>query len=103
MVTSLQRQVLKALRHPLRLKIMYGLSDEECRVSNIWSCPGIQQVIASQHLALLRHKKIIRVTWKVASITYSVVRPIAIKINELIKEGREFQNQERISNEKREV
>jgi len=54
-----QGEVLKALGHPVRLKIIEGLMREECNVNKIVECLGLPQSTVSQHLAILRNKGII--------------------------------------------
>ena len=52
--------ILKALGHPVRLKIVEGLYlSEDCNVGDIVEKLGLPQSTVSQHLALLRHKGII--------------------------------------------
>jgi len=52
--------VLKALGHPLRLKIVEGLIlYKDCNVGDIVKRLKIPQSTISQHLALLKHKGII--------------------------------------------
>ena len=49
-------EVLKALGHPIRLKIVAGiLGSDGCNVNEIVSKLGIPQSTVSQHLAKLRH------------------------------------------------
>lgn len=51
--------VLKALAHPVRLKILQGLMANECSVGTIVDKLGLPQSTVSQHLALLRGAGII--------------------------------------------
>jgi ArsR family transcriptional regulator len=53
-------EILKALGHPLRLRIVAGLAEtKECNVNNIVAKLGIPQSTASQHLGLLKSRGII--------------------------------------------
>jgi ArsR family transcriptional regulator len=79
-----EAEILKVLGHPLRLKIVCGLVAGECCVSDIWNCLDVPQATVSQHLALLRHKGIIKGTRKGSSVRYSVVHPIAKKITQVM-------------------
>ena len=50
---------LKAMSHPLRLKILCTLSDQEISVQDIVERVGTSQSNISQHLAILRDKGIL--------------------------------------------
>lgn len=50
---------LKALSHPLRLKILCTLGDDEVSVQDIVKYVGTSQSNISQHLAVLRDKGIL--------------------------------------------
>ena len=50
---------LKAMSHPLRLKILCTLGDEEVSVQDIVDKVGTSQSNISQHLAILRDKGIL--------------------------------------------
>ncbi|MDH5484736.1 MAG: metalloregulator ArsR/SmtB family transcription factor [Gammaproteobacteria bacterium] len=50
---------LKAMSHPLRLKILCTLRDQEVSVQDIVNSVGTSQSNISQHLAILRDKGIL--------------------------------------------
>ena len=50
---------LKAMSHPLRLKILCTLGDQEVSVQDIVDSVGTSQSNISQHLAILRDKGIL--------------------------------------------
>jgi DNA-binding transcriptional ArsR family regulator len=50
---------LKAMSHPLRLKILCTLGDQEVSVQDIVEAVGTSQSNISQHLAILRDKGIL--------------------------------------------
>ena len=50
---------LKAMSHPLRLKILCTLGDQEISVQDIVESVGTSQSNISQHLAILRDKGIL--------------------------------------------
>ncbi len=50
---------IKAMSHPLRLKILCALSDQEVSVQDIVTLVGTSQSNISQHLAILRDKGIL--------------------------------------------
>lgn len=51
---------MKAMAHPLRLKILCVLGDREISVQEIVDCVGTSQSNISQHLAILREKGVLR-------------------------------------------
>ena len=50
---------LKAISHPLRLKILCVLGENEVSVQDIVECVGTSQSNISQHLAILRDKGVL--------------------------------------------
>ncbi|MEW5757603.1 MAG: metalloregulator ArsR/SmtB family transcription factor [Pseudomonadota bacterium] len=60
---------LKAMSHPLRLKILCVLGDQEVSVQDIVEQVGTSQSNISQHLAIMREKGILT-TSKVANRVY---------------------------------
>ena len=53
-------RAMKAMAHPLRLKILCILGDAELSVQEIVDCVGTSQSNISQHLAILREKGVLR-------------------------------------------
>ena len=53
-------RALKAMAHPLRLKILCVLGAEEVSVQEIVDCVGTSQSNISQHLAILREKGVLK-------------------------------------------
>lgn len=62
-------KALKAIAHPLRLKILCVLGGEEACVQDIVEAVGTSQSNISQHLAILRDKDVL-VTRKDANRVY---------------------------------
>ncbi len=55
-----EAEVFKALGHPIRLKIVYGLVRVGgCNVKNMQECLGLHQATVSQHLIHLKSRGII--------------------------------------------
>lgn len=52
--------ILKALGHPIRLRIVESLLDAEKCVGTIWANLDLPQSTVSQHLSLLRSKGIVQ-------------------------------------------
>ena len=50
---------VKAIAHPLRLKILCVLGDQEVSVQDIVEQVGTSQSNISQHLSILRHKGVL--------------------------------------------
>lgn len=53
-------EMLKALGHPVRLRILAGLLQDECNVAGIQQSLGIPQSTISQHLRILKDRGILR-------------------------------------------
>ena len=71
-------EVFKALGHPIRLKIVYGLMRiGGCNVKNMQECLGLHQATVSQHLIHLKSRGVIQSTRKGLEMIYSVTSPIA--------------------------
>ena len=75
-----ESEVLKVLGHPIRLKIVAGLSLQKCNVKHIWECLGLPQATVSQHLALLKSKGIIEGKREGVEVFYRVTHPMAKEI-----------------------
>lgn len=56
---DLAARALKAIAHPLRLKIMCVVGDQEVCVQEIVEAVGTSQSNISQHLAILREKGVL--------------------------------------------
>lgn len=56
---ELAAQAIKAIAHPLRLKILCVLGDQEVSVQGIVDQVGTSQSNISQHLAILRDKGVL--------------------------------------------
>mgnify|MGYP000915906917 FL=1 len=52
-------QIFKALSHPIRLKMVDLLLDDECCVTDIVNALGISQSTSSQHLLILKNSGIV--------------------------------------------
>jgi DNA-binding transcriptional ArsR family regulator len=65
-------RAMKAIAHPLRLKILCVLGDQEVSVQEIVEAVGTSQSNVSQHLAILRGKRVIRSRKNANRVFYSV-------------------------------
>lgn len=68
-----EAEILKVLGHPIRLKIVAGLMSQSCNVKKIWECLELPQATVSQHLALLKNKRIIDGRREGVEVFYHVV------------------------------
>ncbi len=84
-----ESELLKALAHPARLKIiellLVGLDLEGCSVNSIQKKIGIPQSTVSQHLQILRNKGIIDGSKTGLEVCYKVIDKRVIKILQILK------------------
>lgn len=73
---SKEADILKAVGHPVRLKIVVGLIQSECCVKEIWECLGLPQPVVSQHLSILRKKGIVTSKREGNKNNYQVSNPV---------------------------
>jgi ArsR family transcriptional regulator, arsenate/arsenite/antimonite-responsive transcriptional repressor len=79
-------EILKALGHPVRLKIVAGLLQNECSVNSMVEKLQLPQSTVSQHLGILRNKGII-IPKKDGVITcYHVADKRVIKIIQILSQ-----------------
>jgi DNA-binding transcriptional ArsR family regulator len=77
--------ILKTIGHPIRIKIIETLLDDEKCVSNIWGCLDLPQSTVSQHLSLLRIKGIVQHERCGSKVKYSITDRRVEEIIKLIK------------------
>ncbi|MCB9665301.1 MAG: winged helix-turn-helix transcriptional regulator [Alphaproteobacteria bacterium] len=68
-------EVLRALGHPVRLRIAAGLLDRGCCVGPMTACLGIPQPLVSRHLAVLREAGVVAVERQGRLRRYRVAHP----------------------------
>lgn len=66
---------LKVCGHPLRLKMLCLIEKEDSCVTELWQCLNQSQPVISQHLAVLKEKKIVESEVLGNKRIYSVVDP----------------------------
>lgn len=76
--------VLKAMAHPVRLKIIKILMDRECNVTNLERDIGLSQSGVSQHLRILRLSGVIEPERDGKEICYRIIDPVVEQIVKLI-------------------
>lgn len=81
----LQAEVLQALAHPTRVAIVEVLRSGEVTAGKLGETLGLEQANVSQHLSILRTKKIVT-TRKVANqVFYSLRDPILTKVLDILR------------------
>lgn len=67
--------ILKALAHPVRLKMAQGLLSKECHVDKMVQALGLPQSTVSQHLGILRNQGIVEIRKEGVKTCYRVIDP----------------------------
>ena len=73
---------LKAMSHPLRLKILCTLGEKEVSVQDIVEQVGTSQSNISQHLAILREQGLVKTRRESQTIYYSLAKSDALSVIE---------------------
>ena len=79
-------QAIKAMAHPLRLKILCLLGDQEVSVQDIVEQVGTTQSNISQHLAILRDKGVLATRKEANFVYYRINDPRTLKLVGLMRE-----------------
>ncbi len=77
---SYEAEIIKAVSHPVRLKIITVLSSERCDVRHIWESYGLPQSTVSRHLAQLKNCGVISGKRVGNKVHYEVIHPSVRKI-----------------------
>lgn len=77
--------ILKTIGHPIRIRIIETLLEDDKCVSSIWGHLDLPQATVSQHLSLLRTKGIVRNERCGSRVKYSVADRKIEEIINLIK------------------
>lgn len=83
---DLAARALKAIAHPLRLKIMCVLGDQEACVQEIVDAVGTSQSNISQHLAILREKGVLLTRKDANRVYYRVGDARTLRLIEMMRE-----------------
>ncbi|MEW5904462.1 MAG: metalloregulator ArsR/SmtB family transcription factor [Pseudomonadota bacterium] len=76
----LAAQAMKAIAHPLRLKVLCVLSDGELSVQEIVDSVGTSQSNISQHLGILRDKGVLTTRKDANRVYYRIGDPRTVKL-----------------------
>ena len=79
-------QAIKAIAHPLRLKILCVLGDREISVQDIVEQVGTSQSNISQHLAILRAKGVLATRKDANRVFYRIGDPRTLKLIGMMRE-----------------
>ncbi|MFM2408222.1 MAG: hypothetical protein RL358_964 [Pseudomonadota bacterium] len=77
---------IKAMAHPLRLKILCLLGNQELSVQDIVENVGTTQSNISQHLAILRDKDVLATRKEANFVYYRINDPRTLKLVGLMRE-----------------
>lgn len=83
---DLQSEVCKTLASPKRIEILNALKDGEKTVSELVEILGVPKANVSQHLAVMRHKWILKSRREGINMYYSVSNTKVIEACILMKE-----------------
>jgi ArsR family transcriptional regulator len=79
-------RALKAMAHPLRLKILCTLGDQESSVQGIVDLVGTSQSNISQHLGILRDKGILTCRKDANRVYYRVGDPGTLRLISMMRD-----------------
>lgn len=77
---------MKAIAHPLRLKILCVLAADELSVQDIVDNVGTSQSNISQHLAILRDKGVLATRKDANRVFYRIGDPRTLKLVEMMRD-----------------
>ncbi|HCI14345.1 MAG: metalloregulator ArsR/SmtB family transcription factor [Gallionella sp.] len=79
-------EAIKSIAHPLRLKILCVLGDQEVSVQDIVDQVGTSQSNISQHLAILRDKNVLATRKDANRVYYRISDLRTLKLVDLMRE-----------------
>lgn len=85
-IFELQSEICKTLSSSKRIEILNALKDGEKTVSELVEILGVPKANVSQHLAVMRHKGILKSRREGVNIYYRVASPKVIEACLLMKE-----------------
>ena len=77
---------IKAIAHPLRLKVLCVLAGSELSVQEIVDCVGTSQSNISQHLAILRDKGVLATRKDANRVFYRIGDPRTLKLVSMMRD-----------------
>lgn len=85
-IFELQSEICKTLSSSKRIEILNALKDGEKTVSELVEILGVPKANVSQHLAIMRHKGILKSRREGVNIYYRVTSPKVVEACILMKE-----------------
>lgn len=85
-IFRMHAEVCKTLSSPTRLKILNALREGEKSVEELTKLLDLNKANVSQHLALMRQRKIVTTRRKGVHIYYSIANPKMIKACDILRE-----------------
>jgi len=85
-IYELHASICQTLSNPKRLEILNVLREKEMPVKKLIEITGISKANLSQHLAILRQKKIVLARREGVNIHYRISNPKVIKACDLMRE-----------------
>jgi DNA-binding transcriptional ArsR family regulator len=85
-IYKLHAELCKTLASPIRLEILSLLRDGEKSVSELTTLTGVRQATISQHLAVLRQRRVVSTRKRGVNIFYKIANPKIIKACNMIRE-----------------
>ena len=86
MISEMHADLCKTLGSPVRIEILQSLKEGEKTVGQICQKLGLRQANVSQHLAVLRQRRIVTTRREGTSIFYSISNPKFVEACGLIRE-----------------
>ena len=84
-----ESEVLKALGHPIRLRMVEGLLENECNVTKITDILNIPQSTTAQHLGILKSRGIIGARKEGVKTCYKVIDKRVKRIVSALNESKQ--------------
>jgi len=81
-----QSEICKSLANPKRLEILHELRDGEKSVSELCLATGLRQATVSQHLAIMRHRKMVIERRAGNTVLYKIVDKRINKACDIMRE-----------------
>jgi DNA-binding transcriptional ArsR family regulator len=85
-VRNFKAEIFKALANPTRLAILEALRQGELPVSAILARLGMEQANVSQHLAMLRIRRLVVNRKEGNQVFYSVRDPVLLQVVDLLRQ-----------------
>lgn len=85
-ISQLHAEICRTLGSANRIRILNALRDGEKTVSELAESLGLRQANVSQHLAVMRQKKVVKTRREGTNIYYSVSNPKIIQACELMRQ-----------------